>query len=149
MGVRWLLKPLRPSQMGYGGSNPHLVTNKRPLHNRLSFNYTPLSPSNRAFGVVRNMERGDRFVYWGIKLGDMKLVSQIETVKTPLVVGSKVTFIGNLPGGHFDNYSGYSRRGSMFGTVIELKRVNALVQTKVGQVFEIRISELTNIEDLF
>ena len=51
--------------------------------------------------------------------------------------------------GHFDNYSGYSRRGSMFGTVVELKRVNALVQTKVGQVFEIRISELTNIEDLF
>jgi hypothetical protein len=79
----------------------------------------------------------------------MKLVSQIETVKTPLVVGSKVTFIGNLPGGEFDRYSGYSKVGSMFGTVTKVMKVNALVQTKTGQVFEIKISDLTNIEDLF
>jgi len=79
----------------------------------------------------------------------MKLVSQIETVKTPLVVGSKVTFIGNLPGGYYDNYSGYSKMGSMFGTVIKVMKVKALVKTKEGQVFEIRVSELTNMEDLF
>ena len=79
----------------------------------------------------------------------MKLVSQIETVKTPLVVGSKVTFIGNLPGGYYDNYSGYSKIGSMFGTVVKTMKVKALVQTKAGQVFEIRMSELTNMEDLF
>jgi hypothetical protein len=79
----------------------------------------------------------------------MKLVRQIETVKTPLVVGSKVTFISNLPGGYNDNFSGYSKKGSMFGTVVKTMRVKALVQTKAGQVFEIRMSELTNIEDLF
>ena len=79
----------------------------------------------------------------------MKLVSQIETVKTPLVVGSKVTFMGNLPGGYYDNYSGYTKMGSMFGTVIKVMKVKALVQTKEGQVFEIRVSELTNMEDLF
>jgi len=79
----------------------------------------------------------------------MKLVRQIETVKTPLVVGSKVTFIGDLPGGEFDNYSGYSKVGSMFGTVFKVMKVKALVQTKAGQVFEIKISDLTNIEDLF
>ena len=79
----------------------------------------------------------------------MKLVSQIETVKTPLVVGSKVTFIGNLPGGYYDNYSGYSKIGSMFGTVVKVMRVKALVQTKAGQIYEIKMSGLTNIEDLF
>ena len=79
----------------------------------------------------------------------MKLVSQIETVKTPLVVGSKVTFIGNLPGGYYDNYSGYSKVGSMFGTVVKVMRVKALVQTKAGQIYEIKMSELTNMEDLF
>ena len=79
----------------------------------------------------------------------MKLVSQIETVKTPLVVGSKVTFIGNLPGGYYDNYSGYSKVGSMFGTVVKVMRVKALVQTKAGQIYEIKMSGLTNIEDLF
>lgn len=79
----------------------------------------------------------------------MKLVSQIETVKTPLVVGSKVTFMGNLPGGYYDNYSGYTKMGSMFGTVIKVMKVKALIQTKEGQVFEIRVSELTNMEDLF
>ena len=79
----------------------------------------------------------------------MKLVSQIETVKTPLVVGSKVTFIGNLPGGYYDNYSGYSKIGSMFGTVVKVMRVKALVQTKAGQIYEIKMSELTNMEDLF
>ena len=79
----------------------------------------------------------------------MKLVSQIETVKTPLVVGSKVTFIGNLPGGYYDNYSGYSKVGSMFGTVVKTMRVKALVQTKAGQIYEIKMSELTNMEDLF
>ena len=79
----------------------------------------------------------------------MKLVSKIETVKTPLVVGSKVTFIGNLPGGFYDNYSGYSKVGSMFGTVVKTMKVKALVQTKDGDVFEIRMSELTNMEDLF
>ena len=79
----------------------------------------------------------------------MKLVSQIETVKTPLVVGSKVTFIGNLPGGYYDNYSGYSKVGSMFGTVVKTMRVKALVQTKAGQIYEIKMSGLTNIEDLF
>jgi hypothetical protein len=79
----------------------------------------------------------------------MKLVRQIETVKTPLVVGSKVTFIGNLPGGYNDNFSGYSKKGSRFGTVVYMKRVNAMVATKEGNIFEIKISELTNIEDLF
>jgi hypothetical protein len=79
----------------------------------------------------------------------MKLVSKIETVKTPLVVGSKVTFKGNLAGGYNDNFSGYSKVGARFGTVVKTMKVKALVQTKAGQVFEIRMSELTNIEDLF
>ena len=79
----------------------------------------------------------------------MKLVSQIETVKTPLVVGSKVTFMGNLPGGYYDNYSGYTKIGSMFGTVTKVMKVKALVQIKNGEVYEIKIDKLTNIEDLF
>jgi hypothetical protein len=79
----------------------------------------------------------------------MKLVSDIKKVETPLVVGSRVTFIGNLPGGYYDNYSGYSKRGSMFGTVIKVMKSKTQVQTKEGQVFEIKKDELTNLEDLF
>ena len=47
----------------------------------------------------------------------IKLVSKKEELKTALMVGSRVTFIGNLPGGHYDNYSGYTKVGSMYGII--------------------------------
>lgn len=57
----------------------------------------------------------------------IKLVSKKEEVKTALMVGSRVTFIGNLPGGQWDNYSGWSKVGSMFGTITKINKVNALI----------------------
>lgn len=79
----------------------------------------------------------------------IKLVSKKEEVKTVLMVGSRVTFIGNLPGGHYDNYSGYSKVGNIFGTIIKISKVNALVETKNGDVYSVSFDKLTNIEDLF
>lgn len=69
--------------------------------------------------------------------------------KTTITVGSQVTFIGNLPGGYHDNYSGYSNRGAMYGTVIKVSKVNCNVSTKTGDVYKVAISDLTNMIDLF
>jgi hypothetical protein len=72
-----------------------------------------------------------------------------EEIKTPIEVGSKVTFIGNLPGGYWDNYSGYSNRGSMYGIVTKASKVNCQVTTKIGDTYKVAIVDLTNMEDLF
>ena len=37
----------------------------------------------------------------------------------------------------------------MYGTVIKMKRVNCVVETKSGSQYEVRIDKLTNMEDLF
>jgi hypothetical protein len=78
----------------------------------------------------------------------IKTAKQSE-VKTPIEIGSKVTFIGNLPGGYYDNYSGYSNRGAVYGTVIKKFTVNCQVMTKIGDIYKVAIKDLTNIEDLF
>lgn len=78
-----------------------------------------------------------------------KLLSKKQSEKTPIKIGSRVTFIGNLPGGDYDNYYGYTKRGAIYATVVATKRVNCIVETKIGDQYEIRIDELTNIEDLF
>jgi hypothetical protein len=79
----------------------------------------------------------------------IKLISKKEELKTALMVGSRVTFIGNLPGGHYDNYSGWSKVGSMFGTITKINKVNAFVEDKNGDVYSVPFAKLTNIEDLF
>ena len=73
----------------------------------------------------------------------------VNSNKTPITNGSRVTFEGNLPGGYYDNYSGYSKVGAIYGTVVEMKKVNCIVRTKGGNEYKARIDELTNIEDLF
>jgi hypothetical protein len=79
----------------------------------------------------------------------IKLISKKEELKTALMVGSRVTFIGNLPGGQWDNYSGWSKVGSMYGVIIKIHKVNAIVETKNGDVYSVPFAKLTNIEDLF
>jgi len=69
-------------------------------------------------------------------------------IKTPIEIGSKVTFIGDLPGGYYDNYSGWSNRGSVYGTVIKKKLFIATVM-KSGDSYKVAIKDITNIEDLF
>jgi len=69
--------------------------------------------------------------------------------KAPIEIGSKVTFTGNLPGGFYDNYSGYSNRGAIYGTVIKKFSVNCQVETKTGDIHKVAIKDLTNMEDLF
>jgi hypothetical protein len=72
-----------------------------------------------------------------------------EEIKTPIEVGCKVTFIGDLPGGYYDNYSGYSNRGAIYGTVIKVSKVNCQVNTKAGDVYKVAICDVVNMEDLF
>ena len=79
----------------------------------------------------------------------MKQIKSTTTKTTPIQLGDKVTFIGDLPGGYYDNYSGYSKRGNMFGVVIKIHKVNADISMKDGSVFRVEKSKLTNIEDLF
>ena len=79
----------------------------------------------------------------------IKLISKKEEVKTALMVGSRVTFIGNLPGGHYDNYIGYTKVGSMYGVITKIHKVNAIVETKNGDVYSVPFVKLTNIEYLF
>jgi hypothetical protein len=79
----------------------------------------------------------------------IKLVSKKEELKTALMVGSRVTFIGNLPGGQWDNYSGWSKVGSMFGTITKINKVNALVEDKNEDVYSVSFDKLTHINDLF
>jgi hypothetical protein len=79
----------------------------------------------------------------------IKLISKKEELKTALMVGSRVTFIGNLPGGHYDNYSGYTKVGSIYGVITKIHKVNAIVETKNGDVYSVPFVKLTNIEDLF
>jgi hypothetical protein len=78
-----------------------------------------------------------------------KLITTKQPTKTPIILGSRVTFQGCLPGGYWDNYSGYSKMGALYGTVIKMKRVNCVVETKSGSQYEVRIDKLTNMEDLF
>ena len=70
-------------------------------------------------------------------------------VQTPITIGSKVTFFGNLPGGYYDNYSGWSNQGAVYGIVIKKFKVNCEVETKCGDIYKVAIKDLTNIEDLF
>ena len=72
-----------------------------------------------------------------------------EEIKTPIEVGSKVTFIGDLPGGYYDNYSGYSNRGAIYSTVIKVSKVNCQVSAKAGDVYKVAICDVVNMEDLF
>ena len=75
--------------------------------------------------------------------------AKLAQATTPITVGSKVTFIGDLPGGYYDNYSGYSNRGAMYGTVIKVSKVNCQVSTKAGDIYKVAISDVVNMEDLF
>jgi hypothetical protein len=77
-----------------------------------------------------------------IKTSETKLL-------TAIVVGSRITFIGDLPGGDYDNYSGYSNRGAMYGTVVKINKVTCDVETRDGNIYRVKNIELTNIEDLF
>ena len=72
-----------------------------------------------------------------------------QEVKTQIELGARVTFTGNLPGGHYDNYAGYSKVGALYGTVTRMLKVNCEVTTKSGSVYKVAIKDLTNIEDLF
>jgi hypothetical protein len=72
-----------------------------------------------------------------------------EEIKTPIEIGSKVTFIGDLPGGYYDNYSGYSNRGPIYGEVIKVSKVSCQVSTKAGDVYKVAICDVVNMEDLF
>jgi len=78
----------------------------------------------------------------------IKSASQ-EQLKSKIEVGTRVTFHGNLPGGYWDNYSGYSKQGALYGTVVKVHRVNCEVETKSGDLYKVAIKDLTNIEDLF
>jgi hypothetical protein len=79
-----------------------------------------------------------------------KVISKPENSnKSSITLDSRVTFNGNQPGGYWDNYSGYSKFGPIYGTVVKMKKVNCIVRTKDGLEYEARIDELTNIEDLF
>lgn len=77
------------------------------------------------------------------------LIKTAKQTETPIEIGSKVTFIGDLPGGYYDNYSGYTNRGSVYGIVTKKFIVNCQVETKNGDVYKVAISDLTNMEDLF
>lgn len=79
----------------------------------------------------------------------MKQLAATQTATTEIKVGSKVTFLGHLPGGFYDNYSGYSKIGSLFGTVVKVNPKSLDVQIKDRGVFRIAKAETTNIEDLF
>jgi hypothetical protein len=84
-----------------------------------------------------------------------KLITTKQPTKTPIQLGSRVTFEGNLPGGYYDNYSGYSKRGAIYGTVTGGPAINrkngihVIVETKDGSQYNVRLNELTNMEDLF
>ena len=73
--------------------------------------------------------------------------------KTQINVGNRVTWIGNLPGGYWDNNGGmgcsYSNRGSLYGVVAKLWKVNALIVDKYGKEYRVNRKYITNIEDLF
>jgi hypothetical protein len=80
-----------------------------------------------------------------------KLIKTAESQKTlyGITVGSRVTFQGNLPGGFHDNYSGYSKVGAMYGTVIKINKKTSEVQDRIGNVYLVDNVDLNNIENLF
>jgi len=80
-----------------------------------------------------------------------KLIKTAESQKTlyAITVGSRVTFQGNLPGGFYDNYSGYSNVGAMYGTVIKINKKTSEVQDRIGNAYKVNNTDLTNIENLF
>jgi len=73
----------------------------------------------------------------------IKKAQKAETTK--IQKGMKVSFEGNLPGGYYDNYSGYSKVGSIYGTVTKVNKVTAIVETRDGDVYKTNINELTII----
>jgi len=77
------------------------------------------------------------------------LIKTSEPTKYAIMVGSRVTFIGDLPGGYYDNYSGYSRKGAMYGTVVKINKITCDVKTRNCSIYRVKNTELTNIEDLF
>ncbi len=79
---------------------------------------------------------------------------KISTVhKSNCKKGDRVTWIGNLPGGYWDNNCGmgstYSNQGSLYGVVAKLWKVNALIVDKYGKQYRVNRKYITNIEDLF
>ena len=80
-----------------------------------------------------------------------KLIKTAESQKTlyAISIGSRVTFQGNLPGGFHNNYGGYSNVGAMYGTVIKINKKTSEVQDRIGNVFLVENTDLTNIENLF
>ena len=79
----------------------------------------------------------------------MKLISKKEELRTAVEVGSRVTFIGELLGGERDNYSGWSKMGSMFGTVSKVNKTTIDIDVKDRGVFRVESKKVTNIDDLF
>jgi hypothetical protein len=77
------------------------------------------------------------------------LIKTKDQTKTAITVGTRVTFQGNLPGGYYDNYTGYTNKGALYGTVVKVHKVNCIVETKNGNQYKVAIDEVTNIEDLF
>jgi hypothetical protein len=77
------------------------------------------------------------------------LIKTSEPTKYAIMVGSRVTFTGNLPGGYYDNYSGYTERGALYGTVVKINKITCDVKTRNGIIYRVKNNELTNIEDLF
>ena len=62
--------------------------------------------------------------------------------------GMKVVFKASVYGDYYDNYSGY-RDGMVYGTIIKVFKVNALIEIKSGSQFTMPLEKLTDIEDLF
>jgi uncharacterized Zn finger protein len=76
------------------------------------------------------------------------LIKKSEVVKSTIKVNDRVTFYGNLPNGDYDRYYGHDK-GQIYGVVIKMSKVNAIVQCKDKSEYKVSIDNLTNIEDLF
>ena len=76
------------------------------------------------------------------------LIKKAEVVKSTIKLNDRVTFYGNLPNSNYDNYYGYDK-GQIYGIVIKMSKVNAIVQCKDKSEYKVSIDNLTNIEDLF
>ena len=77
------------------------------------------------------------------------LIKKAEVVKSTIKLNDRVTFYGNLPNSNYDNYYDRYDKGQIYGIVIKMSKVNAIVQCKDKSEYKVSIDNLTNIEDLF
>ena len=62
--------------------------------------------------------------------------------------GMRVMFKGKVWSTSCDNYYGY-KDGMVYGTIVKVFKVNALIEIKSGFQFTMPLKKLTDIEDLF